>query len=378
MTPPVLAIVDAENFILDYAGVTRQGKTTTLRLAASAWGNPKERSVGSAMLTWDSTRTGVERASAILNGLPLILDDTKRAKYPGDSAQTLYDVATGRGKNRGSTKGLARVGTWFTVLISSGEAPITSFTEDGGTRARVLPVRGSPFGAPDAATAKVVRTLDAGVKANYGHIGPRFVRFLIENRAAWPTWRTWYRESLDAYTEKAAGDAVAGRMASHFAVLDLTTSLVMEAFDDLFWVTEVQFHDLWEEMTAETPNADPAVRALRHTLDWAWGHQVEFYGRHETHGVHQNPHGGWAGRWDESPQWTYLGFLPHRLREILNTGGFEFEPTVRSWCDRDWLLTNGNSKTRYRAQIGGETTQLPWLVALRREAIAGLDSVGSA
>ncbi len=379
LTPPVLEIVDAENFILDYAGATSLGKTTALRQAAGLWGNPDERSTASAMSTWDSTRTWVERASAVLNSLPLILDDTKRARHPADIAQTLYDVATGRGKNRGTVKGLARAGTWRTALISSGEAPIVSFTEDGGTRARVLPVWGSPFGAADAATAKVVRALDAGVRANYGHVGPRFVRHLIEKRGEWPTWRASYREILETYTTKAGDNPVAGRMAGHFAAIELTACLVMEAFDGLCWVSWEQFDALWGEMTAEAPEADTVRRALRHAFDWATGRQREFYGRHETDSGHvQHPSAGWAGRWDDSPQWAYLGFLPPRLKDVLVAGGFEFESTVRNWADRGWLLINGSSKTRYRAQIGGETTQLPWLIAVRREAIAGLDAGVSA
>ncbi|MEJ7639726.1 MAG: hypothetical protein WKF75_17575 [Singulisphaera sp.] len=119
-------------------------------------------------------------------------------------------------------------------------------------------------------------------------------------------------------------------------------------------------------------------RALRHAFDWATGRQCEFYGRHETHSGHtQHPAAGWAGRWDAA-QWAYLGFLPNRLRDVLAAGGFEFEATVRNWRDRGWLLTNGGSTGRFRAQIGGEATQLPWLIAVRREAIAGLDAGVSA
>jgi hypothetical protein len=39
------------------------------------------------------------------------------------------------------------------VLISSGETPVTSFTEDGGTRARALCVWGAPFGPSSDATS---------------------------------------------------------------------------------------------------------------------------------------------------------------------------------------------------------------------------------
>jgi putative DNA primase/helicase len=271
------------------------------------------------------------------------------------------------------------VGTWTTVLISSGEAPIDSFGEHGGTLPRVLTIWGSPFGATDAATAEVVRAIGDGVRANYGHLGPRFVRYLVEHRDRWPLWRTRYKELLAMYTAQAAGNAVAGRVAGHFAALELTASLVMEAFDGLCWMSEAQFDALWAELAASAPGADPVRRALHHAFAWATGHQSEFFGRHDTHdGHHHSPHGGWAGRWDASPHWAYLGFLPDRLKEVLTAGGFEFEPTILNWHDRGWLLTSCGSKTRYRAQIGGEVTHLAWLVAVRHEAIAGLDAGESA
>jgi hypothetical protein len=167
---------------------------------------------------------------------------------------------------------------------------------------------------------------------------------------------------------------VASRMAGYFAVLELTASLVMESFDDLYWVSGHQFDALWDEMTAEAPEADPVRRALRHAFDWATGRQCEFFGRHQTHiGDIHYPAAGWAGRWDDSPEWSYLGFLPNRLKDLLTAGGFEFDATVRNWRDRGWLLTNGGSVSRYRAQIGDEGMLLPWLIAVRRDAIAGLD-----
>ena len=85
LAPPMLEILGASNFVLDFAGATSSGKTTTLRVAASCWGKPDERSDESAMHTWDVTRVFLERASTIISGMPLILDDTKRAKDPSST-----------------------------------------------------------------------------------------------------------------------------------------------------------------------------------------------------------------------------------------------------------------------------------------------------
>lgn len=369
LAPPVLALLDSPNFGLDYAGETSRGKTTTLRVAASAWGSPDERSPAAALSTWDATRVWIERASAVLNNLPLILDDTKRAKKRQDVAQTLYDVASGRGRGRGSPRGMARAGTWTTVLISSGEAPATGFTEDGGTRARVLTLWGSPFGQADAATAQVVHQLNLGVRAHHGHAGPRLVGHLIENRAQWDACRQQYHDALEHYTALAGANPVAARMAAHFAALVVTARLAHEALD-LPWSFQDPVEPLYGELVAETPDADPAARALRHVVSWAQGHQEEFFGRRDE--GRGQPHAGWAGRWDvggptHQSQWTYIGFLPDRLKVVLAEGGFEPDPVVRGWKERGWLLIDASSgKARYRARVGEEN---PWLVAVNRQAI---------
>src|SRR4051794_18740252 len=132
--PPLLEILGAPNFIVDWANRTTTGKTTALRVAASVWGKPDERAVDGALGTWDATTVWIERASAVLHGLPLILDDTKRAKNPKVIAEALYSVASGRGRGRGNPRSLAQTRTWRTVLLSTGESPATSFTQDGGTR----------------------------------------------------------------------------------------------------------------------------------------------------------------------------------------------------------------------------------------------------
>jgi hypothetical protein len=186
---PILKILGASNFIIDWSNPTSTGKSITLRAGASCWGNPDERAPEAALGTWDATRVWIERASASLHNLPLILDDTKRARYPANVGQTLYDVASGRGRGRGSKRGMGRVGNWSTVLLSTGEQPATSFTEDGGTRARTLVLWGPPFGSTDEETAVIVDKLNLGILQNYGHAGPRLIRYLLDNQDKWEEFR---------------------------------------------------------------------------------------------------------------------------------------------------------------------------------------------
>lgn len=378
---PVLALLDLSNFGVDLCGETSKGKTTTLRIAASVWGRPDEKSPTAAMSGWNSTRVWRERASVVLNNLPVILDETKLVKNKADISGFLYEMASGRGRGRGSLAGTQRTGTWHTVMLSSGEAPATSYSEDAGTKARVLTLWGSPFEKSDEATAVLVKQVNIDLLRHYGHAGPRWVRFLLRNRLRWPRWQALYRRIQARYLKKAGNNPVVGRLADTFAVLTLTASLASHALG-MPQLRQRIIGPLWDTLTTEAAEADRATEALRQAVDWAYAHSEEFYGRRSSE--KGQPHGGWAGHWalDRDPQyqqgpWEFIGFLPMRLRQVLEEGGFDQEAVVRTWRDRGWLMVDpSDDKQRYHQALVGEGKRR--LICVTRKAIEGLDGPANA
>ena len=148
------------------------------------------------------------------------------------------------------------------VLISSGEAPLASFSEDGGVRARILDCWGSPFGEPSEQTAHCVRELNDQLASHYGHAGPLFVRNLVDMRQDREGLRNWYRELLAEYQVRAGSNAVASRMAAYFAVLEIAECLAHVTLQ-LPWRYQNTIANLWEELTADSHEADRSAAALR-------------------------------------------------------------------------------------------------------------------
>jgi hypothetical protein len=363
--PALSPILGQQNFTLDFAGPTTGGKTTTLQLAACAWGNPDERSPAAILRTWDCTAAWRERAQAVQNNLPIFLDDTKRARDPLEISKTIYEVSQGLGRGRGSIKGIAEQASWNTVLISSGEQPATSFTGDGGARARVLTIWGSPFGQNSPTIGTMARRLRQGVLQNYGHAGPRFVKYLLRHRSKWADWKAQHVRLVEFFQDKAESNIYLARMADIFAGISMAARLAHAALG-LPWKYENPLRTLWQELGREAGESNRAKAALQFVVDWATANQHAFWLR----GDHQRPPScGWAGKWGRD-DWPWIGFFPGRLKELLTNGDFDCDATVRVWHDEGWLEVTKQGRAAQRRQIRTRIgTEQPWLIAIRRKAI---------
>lgn len=350
LIPPFLEILQVENFTVDWSNVTSTGKTTVLRIAASCWGNPDESSAASVIYTWDATKVWIEKAAAMLNGLPLILDDTKLAgtgkskDYAAAKiSQVLYQIASGRGRGRGSVVGLRGTGAWRTIMLSTGEQPAIDFTTgDGGSRARVITLWGLPFGKADNTTAALVKEINSAVKQHYGHAGPRVIQFILANQEKWPQWRAENCRLRAYFSNRAGTNPVALRICDYFATLATIIPIVHAALPELRrdLAPEQIIDPLWKAAIAVAEEADRATAALQEAYTWAVANQTSFWGRHQMiNDLPRIPSGGWAGAW-KPLDWSYIAFTSKTLRQILKEGGFDGEAVLKTWKDREWLETN--------------------------------------
>ena len=362
----LLKVLEIAIFIVDLAGESSIGKTTTLRVAASAWGNGWEAgpSRPSLILSWDATPTYRERAAHALQNIPLILDETKRsARFPDLMAKDIYTLCDGRGRGRGSVDGVRSSATWWTTILSSGEQTLTSFTPDGGTRARVISIWGSPFGAANECTATQVAHLQESLRQNYGHAGPRFVRWLLNRRDQWGRFRERFVEIRNCLMSHAAGRPLAMRLTESMAAICLAENFAAESLK----LSGGRMVPLCIELLQHVGETDRAADALRHVLSWASANQGRFAKGGSKSEV--RPGVEIAGRW-EGPDADWVGILPHELERVLREGRFDLSSVVASWRDRDWLVlqeeTNGKIRNQFQTRIGGRNARV---FAIRRTAI---------
>lgn len=354
---PLLAIFDCPNFILDLCSRTSQGKTTTQRLAGSVWGSPDERKPSSVVQTWDQTKVSVERRLAILANLPLILDDTKRIKDVRQIPEILYTVASGQGRGRGTIQGIQTILNWSTLLISSGEQRLTSFSNDGGVKMRVMEIEGAPFGAQDTKTAKIVEALNLAICQNYGHAGPEFARWVIQNRAKWDEWKAAFRQKVQGYIERATNEK-ASRLALYAAIIAQAAELVHEALN-LPWKYSDPLETLWAEISGDADDPLGCKKALRYLLEWADSNAARFVGREMD--TRTAPSGGWIGKWERGDD-SSMAIYPKHVEDILTEQKYHFESILNEWRERGWLETSGPTRFTKQVRIRNQESPIRMIV----------------
>lgn len=354
---PLLEVLRIPGFVLDFSGETSGGKTTALRFAASVWGRPAE-SYPTAMYSWDATKVWIERTSGFLKNLPLILDETKRARHTRIVRDVIYDFCQGQGRGRGSVDGTRHTESWRSILISSGEGAATSFSQDAGTRARVLSLKGKPLGDDVVVGSTASEEAQAILARTYGHLGRKVVEYLVANTERHGDIRSVFQVARQKYSE-IAGSAVARRHAGHLAVLEVTASIVhslgvphprVDPFTCLLESQEHAGHD-----------ADRPLAALQDFLTWCAVNQKRFWGRGERdrEGNTKAPSQGWVGAWDQREDWDRIAVTTTAFNNLMRELGHEPDEIISRWKDREWLkLSGGRQKARSRVvRVDGAPTR---------------------
>jgi hypothetical protein len=346
--PVVAPLIGCSNFFLDYNATTSSGKTTALELIASCWGTPDRSAPSGVVKSWNMTRVARERWAGVCRHLLVVLDESQLVSDPKEVAQSVYELAQGHGRGRGSVQGLRQQQSIHTVAFTSGERPLTSFTQDGGIRARVLCLPGSPFGEQPIDPALPTRLRELA-REHYGHAGVQFIQFVLDHRGRWDEWKGEFTRLRGEYELRAGANPVAARMGEYMAAVVVASRLVHDALAlESEWSDPVE--PLYAVLTAGAEDADRALSSLRHAHAWACSRREHFMHGEGIAGREQRqPLSGWAGVWSiaaGASRGGSLNFVPLQLRSALAEGGYEYDAVVPLWKQRGWLQTDSDTSGR--------------------------------
>jgi hypothetical protein len=335
LAAPLLRLLRLPSFIVDLAGLTTTGKTISAELGLSVWADP---SPHGAIANWNSTRVALEHRLSLARGVPVVIDETSNAPNPNDVRDMLYAIPQGRQKARGAIDGTRKTLEWETVVITTGERPITSYTTDGGTAGRVVTLERSPFGPTGG---EVARNVQDGAEGAYGTAGPAFIARLLEQKDA------DLRRRHGALTDRfAAGGGLQRRRAPLVAALRLAAELAAE-FEVLPF--EPLPLDVWlaSSINRDAPRDDRPAAALEVVWNWIAANPRRIVGERVTPN-YDAPPAGWAGKKLGDGA---VAMSPEVVAKILDDAGYALDAVRRAWAERGWTRRQGKDLT-YRVRFG--------------------------
>ena len=350
------------------------GKTTIVLCAASVWGHGAH-----FTLKWNATANGLEGIAALRNDCLLALDELGQAE-PSSVGDVVYSVADGIGKQRaGRSSAARRVRRWRVILLSSGEVTLeTKMKEAGkfiraGQEVRLVTVSaGRRFGAWDSLHGYPSGDAlsDALINAcgtHYGHLGPEFVRQLIE--------RGDIRQLPDLlnniYKRFPSTSGQSARVAKRFAIVALALELataygLLPLAEGEGTNSMMELFDGWQAGRGEGPSEDRQIlRAI-----------ADFIDRHGSSRFQPIDHDGIscykvsnkgaevvrdrAGYWEQSGSGrTYL-FTRSGLQEAAQ--GYELTRVLRTLDSVGAITKKEPGKMQHRKRLpDGSNPGLYWI-----------------
>ncbi|MGC9536515.1 DUF927 domain-containing protein [Streptomyces sp. UG1] len=364
---PLLEPLGADSFTLDFSSRSTGGKTTSLQCALSVWANPSVQS--DAMSNWRTTLYAIEKRLNLVRGLPTVFDETMAVTDEGLIDEVLYQVPMNHGKAR-SGGAYGSMLPWQTILLSSGERSIQSFTTSQGAAPRVLGTTVPPFGRNGGEDAVKVRD---GVLANFGHAGPAFVAYLLE-RLNQPggveRLRDWHKQLQTAFR---GGNDMTARRAPMVAALALGERLAHRAgllpYEPL---SDDQWNRLFTSFSATDNRPEMAMDVVREYLA---AHQWELHGA--TYDGDRPPFRGWLGAAKHVGGEMKVAVLPQRLKGILAEAGYSLDAVLGGWIEAGYLELREKQRPQHLipTRVDGRVTKC---FVFTKAALADEDTVQGA
>lgn len=349
VSAPLLRLLGQQSFILDNYFESTAAKTTTSDAAMSMIGNPTDLKKSA-----NSTKVGAERVAEQFSDLPVNLDETSTMK--AEALQELvYMWANEKGKLRGKKDGgLQEESSWKSVIMLTGEVPITTEKSLTGAKIRVVELYGA---IPDRIPNETGTANDV-IKTNYGHVFPLYIREVLKHK---DHLKDMYQEIRAKFCDS-SGD-FDSRISDTYATIALAGTLLENVFKDIGLPAKDAAEltmSICTEITERNRIERYSNRALDMVASWVASKEKYFIieqmnannevlgisdeiGRYEIH--------GWIVRNEDGVQ--YIDIVPTLLRKFLEQSDIQPERCFSDWREAGIIaIANGRYTTTQRHDGG--------------------------
>lgn len=340
--------ISIDTLVVHIYGDSSQGKTTSTIVAVSIFGRPTIKDNG-LLLTWNSTTNSLIHELVGIHGIAIGLDEASMSGMK-DYSRVIYQLAGSQEKGRMTSDiQLREKGSWSGTFISNAENSLQQQSNQNSGLLVRLPEYGNVQWTKSAEHADAIKR---GFEENYGHAGPMFAEYIVKQDSEQLLQRLKAHETelLDVMTEK---DNLSNRLASKYAVLLLTATLMNEVFP--FQVDVAAIRDfIVEHDQNKVEDRDIGKRAIAALVPKIIEFQAYFDSSYIGRMTHQC-----YGAIKEKSAYTEVAILTHKFEDWLSEAGFSDSSVVlRSLKEKGILDYETGKNTRKRKLYNTTEPQL--------------------
>lgn len=291
-------------------GTSGTGKTVALMAAMSVWGDPK---MGKLTRTLNATKNALMSTVAFLYNLPFAGDELQTIRKANETFDELImQLTEGVERNRMKFDKNLPNRYWHCAFLSTGEEPITSDNNGGGTKNRVIEVEvdNKSFGRQGNAIVSFI-------SEHYGNAGVKFIEYIQHNHI---DIKALYREinseilnSVDT-TDKQALAATLILLADKIACDCIFTGEKPLTVADI------------APFIKSNDETDVSVRAYDWVCSWIAMNENRFNG---------NSYAETWGKFSSDGKTLYI--IASKLKAAMKAEGYSFDAVKKKWGDKNLI-----------------------------------------
>ena len=223
LASPILRLINAKSFGVHLFNSSSKGKTTTLNIANSVYGNPDL-----IDLSWNTTPTALNNEAASRNDGFITLDELGQAKKLYDVENIAYSLFNEKGRAKGIKEGgNDELSRWKITALSTGEKDVEGFLKSKGIdinagqliRLLNIPLIEANHLHGFSNNKTHADHLNEASLNHYGVVGREWIKYITENQDFIKAeYQRYKKEWAERLTENSASQVQ--RVASNFAILE--------------------------------------------------------------------------------------------------------------------------------------------------------------
>lgn len=380
--------IDCENFIVHLVGDSSTGKTTSVQLAISVFGNPVtdnleignwEIGENKLISTWSATMNSLIARLMGVNGMLLGIEEMSMVDMQ-DMSSVVYKIASGVDKDRLTRDGemkKRRSGTY--IVVSTGEASLLGKCNHNiGLRVRVLEFSKRQW-TQSANQSEMIKNF---VLQHYGCVGMLYANRLVQYVETYGRQKLLdkYETMRQMYCERCTDNARKERMSSRYGLILLGAYLAKKLLKLDFDVDAICDFIINNENTSTDNVLNEYNDVYDKLISWVFANYNKFIQkgvagiqRSEKVGRIEKVKGGLVELPDGRVAKMEVAIRVEYFRKFVKNVGYEDERMVLEWLKGKGLLNHEADRlTRHRKLVA--VPELVYVVYIAEEKDEEIDA----